>query len=57
MDITKWTENANSMINKGEAGKCPYCESNNTDYKIGTVANKMGYADVWCNDCKKAIHF
>lgn len=52
----KWTNNIESIKYLHKVGKCPYCGSENTDYRLLEVANGHGYGDVWCNDCKKAFH-
>lgn len=54
----KWIKNLESLAESNKPGKCPHCGSENTDYSA-TVINqdtKMGYMDIWCNDCKKAFH-
>lgn len=56
--IEKWLENLKSIANTRSAGKCPFCGSVNTAYKcsIAVPESKLGYMDIWCNDCKKAFH-
>ena len=51
----KWLDNIN-IIATHNAGKCPFCNSENTDYRIINLSSDIGYGDVWCNDCKKAFH-
>ncbi len=54
----RWLENLQSIVNKGDAGKCPMCGSQNTGYSARVVEDNtnMGYCVVWCNDCKSAFH-
>lgn len=48
----KWQKNLENLATKGKIGKCPYCQSENTDYNATKVVDNMGYAVMWCNDCK-----
>ena len=50
----KWLDNITNIIATHNAGKCPFCNSENTDYRIINLSSDIGYGDVWCNDCKKA---
>ena len=54
----KWFENLKNISDSGDAGKCPFCGSGNTDYKCSVVEPKSGngYMDIWCNDCGRAFH-
>ena len=52
----KWLDNITNIIATPNAGKCPFCNSENTDYRIINLSSDIGYGDVWCNDCKKAFH-
>ena len=52
----KWLDNITNIIATHNAGKCPFCNSENTDYRIINLSSDIGYGDVWCNDCKKAFH-
>ena len=53
----KWLGNVENILNTKEAGKCPICGSDNTDYKATIVRpDGMGYLDIWCNDCKHGFH-
>lgn len=56
--MMKWLENLKSIDTSGTVGKCPFCGSENTDYKCSIVnlENGNGYMDIWCNDCKRAFH-
>lgn len=56
MDIMKWKENLISVSEKKEAGICPFCDSKNTDFHYTKVHKEIGYLDIWCNSCKKAVH-
>lgn len=53
----KWLSNLESIATQKKAGPCPYCNSSNTDYSIEKATKgKIGYGDVWCNDCRRAFH-
>lgn len=52
----KWIDNINNILNEKKAGNCPFCGSDNTDYRVIQIAGDLGTADIWCNKCKKAIH-
>lgn len=52
----KWLDNITSIMNMHNAGKCPCCGSENTDYRLLEVSNGNGFGDIWCNDCKSAFH-
>ncbi|MDO4555344.1 MAG: hypothetical protein Q4B70_09395 [Lachnospiraceae bacterium] len=54
----KWSNNLKNIYDTGKVGKCPFCGSANTDYTATVVLKdkKMGFMDIWCNDCKKAHH-
>ncbi len=52
----KWLDNLNSVLNEHTAGKCPCCNSVNTDYRLIENSDGYGYGDIWCNDCKNAFH-
>ena len=54
--MKKWAKNLKSIIADNDAGVCPHCSSENTDYSIKNTLGDVGYADIWCNDCKKAVH-
>lgn len=54
--MLKWIKNLINIENNLPPGKCPYCGSDNTDYRKIKVTLDMGFGDVWCNDCKKAYH-
>lgn len=56
--INKWLGNLRGIAGGEGAGKCSFCGSVNTDYKCSVVdqKSKIGYMDIWCNDCKKAFH-
>lgn len=37
--------------------KCPNCEKKGIDYLyIGDKETKIGYLQIWCNECKKGIY-
>lgn len=54
----KWNENLISISRAGNPGACPHCGSTKTDYMCNIVdpEKKLGYMDVWCDNCKKAFH-
>ena len=54
--IDKWKNNINSFAHDGKTGDCPFCGSNDTEYRIVPVTEEYGYADIWCNNCNKAVH-
>ena len=56
--MMKWKDNLLSISKTGRSGKCPCCGSEQTDYKCTIVVpeKRMGYMDVWCNECKNAHH-
>ncbi len=54
----RWLDNIYNALYNGHSGNCPYCKSDNTDYCLQTISDKMnfGYMTIWCNDCGKAYH-
>ena len=54
----KWLENLKSVLAYGEAGICPICGSNDTDYTLKIIDEKtsMGYGVIWCNNCYNGFH-
>ena len=52
----KWLDNVTNIVRSHNAGKCPYCGSENTDYRLIEISNGNGCGDIWCNDCKSAFH-
>ncbi len=37
--------------------KCPNCKKKSIDYLyIGDRKTKIGYLQIWCNECKKGIY-
>lgn len=38
--------------------KCPHCNENNIEYAYVLIdeKNRMGYMNIWCNNCKKMGH-
>jgi hypothetical protein len=56
--LDKWIDNL-ILASKGERELvCPYCGSGNIGYKetVFDTEDNIGYADMWCIDCKKAVH-
>ena len=56
--LKKWKKNLIELSVRGRVGKCPYCKSEDTSYKVTLLDKKdnIGYVDIWCNNCKKAYH-
>ena len=54
----KWLKNLETIASDKEAGICPHCNSENTDYGFVVDDDKtnMGHGAVWCNDCKNGYH-
>lgn len=52
----KWLKNLENIAEKKMSGMCPFCHSENTDYTFIGETSKIGYGDIWCNDCKRAYH-
>ena len=54
----KWLKNLESIVNKSNPGICPYCGSKNMDCSFAIVVpeKRLGYGDIWCNECKHAYH-
>lgn len=52
----KWLKNLENIAQKNYPGKCPYCNSDRTDYNAERISEKNGYLVVWCNDCKHAVN-
>lgn len=53
--IDKWLENLKQIGRNKESGSCPYC-GNRTEYTFVGDVGKVGYAVIWCTECKKAYH-
>lgn len=53
--IEKWLECLKHLGQTGIPGKCPFCSSKDTDFSI-TENGDSGYGDIWCNNCKHALH-
>ena len=50
-----WIQNIETLATTGSVGKCPCCKSDNTDYNATKLtSDDMGYAIMWCNDCKQS---
>lgn len=52
----QWLDNLDNIMSNKKVGKCPHCGSNNTDYRMIQLQGEYGIADLWCNECKKAMH-
>lgn len=55
--MDKWFNALIHLEQYGNAGKCPYCKSSNTQFGYASVKRnpQRGYGAVWCEDCKHAI--
>lgn len=51
-----WKNNIVSILDGNGTDKCPFCGSANMDYSTQEIFNNMGYAVIWCNDCKRAFN-
>ena len=55
-ETMSWANNFHSIKNNGTVGRCPFCESDNTDYYFNPPEGAENYTmKIWCNDCKKAL--
>lgn len=54
--IMKWVPNMESVIKNHNAGKCPFCDSTDTDFAVVQIVKNLGYCAIWCNDCKQGVH-
>ena len=54
--ISRWIPNMQNITEKHTVGKCPFCQSENTDFSVVEILNKQGYCSIWCNNCKEGIH-
>lgn len=54
----KWIDNMVSVFEHNKDTACPCCGSQNTNHSFTVVNEKsrMGYADIWCEDCRRGIH-
>lgn len=54
----KWLKNLENLADAGIVGKCPYCQSDDTDhcYTLVNEKTQLGYGDLWCNHCKQGFH-
>lgn len=54
----KWLKNLESLAVNNEPGKCPICDSKNTDYGFSVVVEEssMGFGAIWCNDCHNGYY-
>ena len=43
----KWLDNVTNIVRSHNAGKCPYCGSENTDYRLIEISNGNGCGDIW----------
>lgn len=51
-----WIKNLENIAETKTSGECPHCGSDNTDYTLVGDVGKIGYGEIWCNDCKCAYH-
>ncbi len=56
-NYNKWAKNITSIAFNKTPGKCPKCNSDNTDYATRIVDEKTstGFGVIWCNVCKGSI--
>ena len=56
--MKSWKDNVFKLLRTGDSGKCPYCDSEDTAYrlKIMNQSTNMGYGVIWCNSCKSAFN-
>lgn len=52
----KWLKNIENISENKKAGKCPMCDSDDTDYTLIGKTDEYGYGEIWCNNCKSAYH-
>lgn len=52
----KWLKNIENIAESKKVGKCPICNSDDTDYTMIGEINSFGYGEMWCNNCKSAYH-
>lgn len=57
MDM-RWIDAIVALRNKEDSVTCPMCGSENVKYKetVIDLSDDIGFADVWCEDCKRAAH-
>ena len=55
--MNKWME-IQVQVDAVDEEKSPYCGSRDVSYKETLFAkdSTAGYADIWCNDCRRAYH-
>ena len=53
-----WLKNLEAITHGGPPGKCPHCGGSHTDCSFSVVVpeKRLGYGDIWCEDCKHACH-
>lgn len=49
-------KNIENIAENKKVGKCPMCNSDDTDYTLVGEINAYGYGEIWCNHCKSAYH-
>ncbi|MCL2016830.1 MAG: hypothetical protein FWG68_11360 [Defluviitaleaceae bacterium] len=47
----KWDSSYVSIATHGTPGKCPFCNSENTDYFNLLVGEKSGFTEIFCKEC------
>ena len=54
----RWLNNLKSVFEKNDSGRCPYCNSADTDYGFVLIdeKNNMGCGAIWCNQCRQAYY-
>ena len=51
----KWLDNVTNIVRSHNAGKCPYCGSENTDYRLIEISNGNGCGDIWVQTIVKVL--
>ena len=52
----KWHNNMIQVYKSGSVGKCPCCNSSDTDYMFYKHDSKRSFMQIWCNSCDEQIH-
>ena len=53
----KWKKNLILLTKEGIVGKCPFCNSEDTDYVYIKKKSGRPCLDIWCNNCSESEHF
>ena len=52
----KWIKKISQIHEKGIVGKCPYCNSADTDYMYFDKGDNRSFLHIWCNSCAEQVH-